>query len=89
MELGVRELLEGDVERVGIGPWTAKSAAEVLLTQRWGGVLTQRGKRAEGQRSKNFTIAVMGVIGLSEKLGEKAREFCGCRGRNGIILRKD
>ena len=20
---------------------------------------------------------------------EKAREFCGCRGRNGIILRKD
>ena len=34
----LKELLEGDVERVGIGPWTAKSAAEVLLTQRWGGV---------------------------------------------------
>ena len=32
----LKELLEGDVERVGIGPWTAKSAAEVLLTQRWG-----------------------------------------------------
>ena len=26
----LKELLEGDVERVGIGPWTAKSAAEVL-----------------------------------------------------------
>ena len=33
----LKELLEGDVERVGIGPWTAKSAAEVLLTQRWEG----------------------------------------------------
>ena len=32
----LKELLEGDVERVGIGKWTAKSAAEVLLTQRWG-----------------------------------------------------
>jgi glycosyltransferase involved in cell wall biosynthesis len=31
----LKELLERDVERVGIGPWTAKSAAEVLLTQRW------------------------------------------------------
>jgi glycosyltransferase involved in cell wall biosynthesis len=30
----LKELLEGDLERVGIGPWTAKSAAEVLLTQR-------------------------------------------------------
>ena len=26
----LKELLEGDVERVGIGPWTAKSAAEAL-----------------------------------------------------------
>ena len=26
----LKELLEGDVERVGIGPWTAKSAAEFL-----------------------------------------------------------
>lgn len=52
-------------------------------------ILTQRGKGVEGQRSKNFTIAVMGVMRLGEKLGEKAREFCGCRGRNGIILRKD
>jgi glycosyltransferase involved in cell wall biosynthesis len=33
----LKELLEGDVERFGIGPWTAKSAAEFLLTQRWGG----------------------------------------------------
>jgi glycosyltransferase involved in cell wall biosynthesis len=32
----LKELLEGDVERVRIGPWTAKSAAEFLLTQRWG-----------------------------------------------------
>lgn len=32
----LKELLEGDVERVGIGKWTAKSAAGVLLTQRWG-----------------------------------------------------
>lgn len=30
----LKELLEGDVERVGIGKWTAKSAAGVLLTQR-------------------------------------------------------
>ena len=30
----LKELLEGDVERVGIEPWTAKSAAEVLLMQR-------------------------------------------------------
>ena len=29
----LRELLEGDVERVGIGSWTAKSAAKFLLTQ--------------------------------------------------------
>ena len=27
---GVKVLLEGDVERVGIGPWTAKCAAEFL-----------------------------------------------------------
>jgi glycosyltransferase involved in cell wall biosynthesis len=32
----LKELLERDVERVGIGEWTAKSAAGVLLTQRWG-----------------------------------------------------
>jgi glycosyltransferase involved in cell wall biosynthesis len=32
----LKELLERDVEKVGIGHWTAKSAAEVLLTQRWG-----------------------------------------------------
>ena len=31
----LKELLEGDMERVGIGKWTAKGAAEVLLTQRW------------------------------------------------------
>ena len=31
-------LFEGNVEKVGIGPWTAKSAAEFLITQRWRGV---------------------------------------------------
>ena len=30
----LKMLLEGNVEKVGIGPWTAKSAAEFLITQR-------------------------------------------------------
>lgn len=32
----LKELLEGNLEKVGTGSWTAKSAAEVLLMQRWG-----------------------------------------------------
>ena len=31
----LKMLLKGNVEKVGIGPWTAKSAAEFLITQRW------------------------------------------------------
>ena len=34
----LKMLFEGNVEKVGIGPWTAKSAAEFLITQRWRGV---------------------------------------------------
>ena len=47
------ELLEGDVERVGIGPWTAKSAAEFLLTQRWGGAFNAEGQRSRGAEGKH------------------------------------
>ena len=44
----MKELLEGDVERVGIGPWTAKSAAEFVLTQRWGGIFNTEAQRQRG-----------------------------------------
>ena len=43
-------------------------------------ILTQRGKGADEQRSKNFTIAVMGVMKLGEKLGEKRGSFADVEG---------
>ena len=59
------ELLEGDVERVGIGPWTAKSAAEFLLTQRWGGVFNAEGQRSRGAKGQRGNIHI-GDAGLGQ-----------------------
>ena len=50
----LKMLLEGNVEKVGIGPWTAKSAAEFLITQRWGGIFNA--ERAEVQRRMKETL---------------------------------
>ena len=46
----LKMLLEGNVEKVGIGPWTAKSAAEFLITQRLGGIFNA--ERAEVQSGR-------------------------------------
>lgn len=46
----LKMLLERNVEKVGMGPWMAKSAAEFLITQRWGVVFNAEGAEEQSGR---------------------------------------